>query len=260
MMPLCPGDLLLTRSVGKPAMLNLFGQSVVARRRAGFTHASLCLSLDILLDTRPFEHVRLRSVFDEVRGGGLAADADLLVLRNPTLSATRDAMDDTLVSLIGPLHAQLDKQYNWLFGLTQSSDRDPATREAERVFCSELCVQMLRAVDGFGDVARRASWTLPIHLEALLDRGWVDASAEWRAQLRAIEGYVLQPGVPGHVSLLQREDSARQMIETTMALKTIDDSLRRLQTEIDATVGTIDKVFDDFRRALGIAPVGGPTP
>lgn len=250
-----PGDLLLTRSAGMPAMSNLLGQSVMAGRTASYTHASLCVFPDVLLDSRPFEHVRLRSVFDEVRRKGLTADMDLLVLRKPALSSSWDAMDDTQVSLIEPLYAQLDKQYNWLFGIPQPSDQDPATREATRVFCSELCTQMLRAVEGFADGRRRASWTLPVHLEALLDRGWVDASTEWRTHLNAIEGALLRPDIPRSTIILQGEGIARQSIGMIMGKKTLDESVRRYRVNRAA----IDKVFDDFRRALGIAPVGGPT-
>jgi len=73
-LPIHPGDIVLTRSTGFGSLANLAGQALLAARRARFTHAAVCVAPGVLLDARPFEHIKLRNVVDEVAAGSLTGD------------------------------------------------------------------------------------------------------------------------------------------------------------------------------------------
>lgn len=250
------GDILLTRGEGMSCMANLLGQTVVAGRKADFSHASLCVAPDVILDSRPFQHVRLRSIFQEMRNGQLASGKPFLVLRKPALTASYEAMDETSRKLIRPLYSQLDKKYNWLIGVTQSSDADPLLRDAERVFCSELCVQMLTAVDAFPERHLRPSRTLPVDLEHLLHCGWQNATDAWAADLASIEDDIRDPASDRGKLVLEREQRVELSIAETLVLKHLSDSLDPLSGIIASVRDEMNATFSRLAEAMNAIRAG----
>jgi hypothetical protein len=127
---------------GVASTANRFGQWVASGKKAQFTHVAICLMPDVLLDARPFVDVQLRNIFGEVRSGRLDAARmavpDILVLRNPALTASYEAMDDTAARLVRPLYPQLRKKYNALFSVPQASDKTQRT-QARRGHSAASC-------------------------------------------------------------------------------------------------------------------------
>lgn len=237
-----PADIVLTCSHGFAAKGNRIGQLILTGKSAQFTHVAICLAPDVLLDARPFEHVQLRNIFDEVRSGGLAAlskaDSAMLVLRNTALSASHETMDVTMGELTRPLYPQLRKKYNWLFLRRQVSDTNPVAAEAQRAFCSELCVLMLQYLTVLPD-RLRASKTLPVHIQNLLSCGWSDVTEEWSAELQSVRQAIDAPASEHGRIVMQREKMANLWINETEGWASIQESLATL-------VNNVSRGLDDL--------------
>jgi hypothetical protein len=190
---------------------------------------------DVILDARPFEDVRLRNLFDEVRSGTLTAARleadDMLVVRKPALTESYEAMDDTSEKLVRPLVAQLRKRYNWLFTHPQASDRDPQAESARRVFCSELCVLMLHHLNAAVPGSWRPSQTLPVHFQDLVSHGWTDVTDVWRDGLNSIARALTQPSTRhGHI-LLTREETSGSLIRELVGWSDVSENLTKFSDQ-----------------------------
>jgi hypothetical protein len=238
--PFRPGDIVLTCSQGFTGAANRLAQFLTAGEAARFTHAAICTVPDVLLDVRPFEHVRLRNVFAEVREGRLfgpnGPTSSMLVLRNPALTSSWDATDRTVISFVAPMLVMLSKKYNWLFLRPQSSDLNPESEDARRAFCSELCVLMLVAADGLPkDV--RPSAMLPVDLHALLQGGWKDVTDEWVTELRAIDGAIREPQSQRGRLIMPREERADLYVAET-------ETGHRMMVDLETAVTGMLEAFD----------------
>lgn len=231
-----PGDVVLTRSRGFVAGLNRLAQVIATGHAAQFTHAAICLTPDVLLDARPFVHIKLRSIFDLIRTEELdvrAGTGDVLVLRNTALTSTYEDMDSTGETLVLPLFAQLRKRYNWIFLYPQSSDNDPNSDDAKRAFCSELCVILLRYLDVLPK-AWKASRTLPNHFPALLNLGWVDVTDAWRDQLQSLRFAMDEPNSERGRLVLPREKGAELYIRETEGWVDLHAHAHELTAELNS--------------------------
>lgn len=237
-----PADIVLTCSRGFAAAGNRIGQLILTGKFAQFTHVAICLVPDVLLDARPFKHILLRNIFDEVRSGRLAAlrnaDSAMLVLRNTALTASHEAMDITMSELTRPLYPQLRKKYNWLFLRRQVSDTNPAAAEAQRAFCSELCVLMLKYLTVLPD-RLTASKTLPVHFQELLSCGWSDVTEQWSADLESVRQAIDAPDSEHGRIVLRREDMANLWIKET-------EGWANIQETFTAMVNDVSRGLDDL--------------
>jgi hypothetical protein len=233
-----PADLVLTCAGGLVSVANRFGQLVASGKVAQFTHAAICMVPDVLLDARPFVDIHLRNIFGEVRSGRLDAARmmipDILVLRNPALTASHEAMDATATQLVRPLYPQLRKKYNWLFRAPQASDGDPAATNARRVYCSELCVLMMTYLNVLPPTWTRASATFPVHFQELASCGWRDVTEEWSAELRSVRRAIDAPRSTHGQIVMQRERMADNWIKETEGWAKLDGSLGDLVNDMSS--------------------------
>lgn len=227
-----PADIVLTRSRGLSASLNRAGQFILTGRFPGFTHAAICLVPDVIIDARPFEDVRLRSMFEEVRSGRLdtarMGKRDIFVLRNDRLSSSREVMDDTAISLVRPLYRQLRKTYNWFFQLPQSSDSDPQSEEARAVFCTELCVLLLHSLNVTPANWLPASGVLPVDFEALLNHGWSDVTESWINEIGSLSRALASPDSEHARLVMPREQTAELWIKETEGWAAVSEQVKSL--------------------------------
>jgi hypothetical protein len=233
-----PADLVLTCSRGLASAANRLGQLIASGKPAQFTHVAICMAPDVLLDARPFVDIRLRNIFDELRSGRLdgarLTQPDVLVLRNPALTASHDMMDDTATELVRPLYHQLRKKYNWLFRIPQPSDNDPAATNARRAFCSELCVLMMTYLNVLPGTWTRASATFPANFQELVSSGWCDVTEDWSAELRSVQQAIDAPQSTHGQIVMQREKTANDWIKETEGWAQVQDTFSDLVNDMSA--------------------------
>jgi len=249
-LPIRPGDIVLTRSTGIGSLAILTGQALLTAKRARFTHAAVCVAPGVLLDARPFEHIRLRNVVDEVAAGALNGEMGrngrMLVIRAGKLQDDRDALDDLSAGMLAPTYAQLSKRYNWLFTKPQASDKDPLSDEAKFAYCTELCTLVLREEGILPADWPVASATFRVHYEALeQSKDWINVTDEWVRQLGGIESDLADIDSPESTNTRQIRATAQATIEVTLTIATSERSnnqqIERMANEVQAMLSAKDR-------------------
>lgn len=242
-LPIRPGDIVLTRSTGFGSLANLTGQALLTARRAKFTHAAVCVAPGVLLDARPFEHICLRNVVDEVAAGSFTGDMGrhtrMMVLRAAKVQHDRDALDDVAVGMLAPTYAQLSKRYNWLFTKPQRSDHDPLSEDAKFAYCTELCTLVLKEEGVLPADWPVASAAFPAHFEALAQsKDWINVTDEWVHQLDNIAAALADIDSLASTNTRQLRATAQATIDVTLTIaasrKTNNLQIERMADQVRA--------------------------